>query len=497
MTALCITAMAQGSHVSGTINKNIHWTFDGQTLTIKNENVKVGTVSMPDYDNLYNMAPWLKKKLGRDIRRVTIGKGIGRIGACAFYGCKNLTDVEFATQHLTEIGWGAFMDCSSLHNISFPPYLKKIETVAFANCSSIPSLNIPDQCRVENQAFVSCTNIKSLNISPTALIGTNVFAKEDEVDGVLRHSLYNGELRRLPAYINTENCNEYGLAKPAVEKYYSQNGHSALIDYDELTSDVDKKIPASGMSRNDTYALIIGNQNYRFNSSVPYAIHDARVFKEYCEKTLGIPSLNIHICEDATKTMINEEEFNWLEEGIEDRSTKKLIVYYAGHGVPDAKDKNKAYIVPTDVRGTTPKLGIALSDFYSRIGDLGFMQATILMDACFSGINRDNGGVNDGLRGVAMEQEEVPVMNPALLVISAAQGNETAQGYTEQGHGLFTYFVLKEIQNSNGQISMGSLSDNVTRNVRDTAPSLQLRKSQTPTTNSMQDSGKNWRNWTF
>lgn len=114
----------------------------------------------------------------------------------------------------------------------------------------------------------------------------------------------------------------------------------------------------SSVIRNNTYALVIGNQNYRFAPGVPYAIHDARVFREYCEKTLGIPVENIHLVEDGTKAMISEEEFQWLK-SIKNREMKKLIIYYAGHGVPDIHDSNKAYLLPTDIRGTKPSNGIS------------------------------------------------------------------------------------------------------------------------------------------
>lgn len=488
-----VAAMAQ----EGTIEKYLKWNFDGQTLTIElKQNSKKTTMSIPNYDNLTNKAPWLSKKMVRNIKKLNIGEGIDRIGSCAFAGCTNLTDVVFQSgTDLTEIGWGAFMNCTNLHTISFPPSVKHISTVAFANCRGISNLKVPDQCRVEDQAFINCTGIKSLDISPTSTIGLYVFAKEDEVDGILRHSLYNEELRRVPAYMNLQNCHEYGIANEALEKLIGKGSVANMVDYDEPTSVVDKVIPTSSYSRQETYALIIGNQNYRFNSEVSYAIHDARVFAQYCEQTLGIPAHNIHVAEDATKQMINEEEFSWLEEGITDRADKKLIFYYAGHGVPDTKNKNKAYLLPCDVRGTNPRFGIALDDLYDRIGKLGFGQTAIFMDACFSGVNRSNDGVNDGMRAVAIEQEEVAVADPSLVVFSAAQGNETAQGYTEQGHGLFTYYLLQNLQETQGRSTFGELSDYITKNVSETARTLILRKDQTPTT---QSSGDNkWRKWSF
>ena len=126
--------------------------------------------------------------------------------------------------------------------------------------------------------------------------------------------------------MNLGNSAEFGLSKESVDKCTTKEKSNA--DYDYATSDVDTIIPQGYRMRYDTYALIIGNQNYRFVSDVPYAIHDARVFAEYCKKTLGIPAENIHIAEDATKQMIMEEELeDWISQ-IPYRDDKKLIVYY-------------------------------------------------------------------------------------------------------------------------------------------------------------------------
>ena len=268
-------------------------------------------------------------------------------------------------------------------------------------------------------------------------------------------------------------------------------------NYDLVTSKIDTDIPVATKARNDLYALIIGNQNYRFVSDVPYAIHDARVFSEYCKKTLGIPVNNIHITEDATKHMILEEElYDWVST-IPNRENKKLIVYYAGHGVPDIKNKNKAYILPTDVRGTHPQYGISLDDFYADLGEMGFAQTTVFLDACFSGINRNNEGVTEGLRGVEIEAEEGTLSGGSLVVFSAAKGNETAQGFPDQGHGLFTYYLLKEIQTSGGDVDFGRMSDNIQSNVSEKAKELKLRKKQTPTTTPSERISESWRNLKF
>lgn len=495
LTVICIPAVnAQYAYkVEGKCGFDVKWSFDGNTLIIQNVSKKAAQVRMDDYNVSTNLSPWVKKKL--KVRKVEIQPGIRNIGSCAFANCETLQEVIFKGSDLQDIGWGAFLHCTRLRNISLPVQLKNVETIAFANCSALPSVSIPDRCRVADQAYVSCKNLKMIDVAPTAILGHQVFATELTVDGTKRHALYDGEVRRLPYYINAENCQEFGFAKDAVSK----NGHGvqAVADYDYITSEVDTVIPIGMDVRNDTYVLIIGNQNYRFVADVPYAIHDARVFGEYCKRTLGIPVENIHITEDATKQMILEEELDDWVSAIRDREDKKLIVYYAGHGVPDTKNKNKAYILPTDVRGTSPQHGIALDEFYSKLGDLAFRQTSVFLDACFSGVNRDSEGVSEGLRGVEIEAEEATLGGGSVVVFSAAQGNETAQGFPQEGHGLFTYYLLKEIQSSKGFISYGSLSDNIVSNVSKQAPQLKLRKKQTPSTVSSEHAAEEWRSMSF
>lgn len=467
--------------------------FDGYTLSISNSNKKGIRVEMSDYNTSTQLAPWVKKKL--NVKKVRIGAGISKIGSCAFANMPELQEVVFDDPNLNTIGWGAFLNDTHLRTISLPVNLRNIETIAFANCDALATVAIPDQCRVGDQAYASCDNLKSIDLSPTAILGHYVFAGETDVEGKPRHTLYAGEVQRIPAYVNQQNCNEYGLAPSSIEKLTENRGLD--IDYDYETSEIDKEIPTGQMTRNDTYALIIGNQNYRFASDVPYAIHDARVFADYCSKTLGIPIENIHLSEDATKQMIVEEELeDWIG-NIPNPEEKKLIVYYAGHGVPDVKNSNKAYLLPTDVRGTSPQRGIALDEFYKKLGDLAFNQTTVFLDACFSGVNRENEGVTEGLRGVEIDAEDTELGGGNVVVFSAAQGNETAQGFPEEGHGLFTYYLLKELRDTGGVISLGALSDRVSSNVSQKASQMKLRKRQTPSTNASSQLQDYWRRLRF
>ena len=93
--------------------------------------------------------------------------------------------------------------------------------------------------------------------------------------------------------------------------------------------------------------------------------------------------------------------------------------------------------------------------------------------------SRDNEGLSID-RAVEVEAEETRPVVGNLIVMAATHGNETAQSFQEEGHGLFTYYLLKELQESKGMITYGKLANDLEKNVSNVAPTLEMRKKQTP-----------------
>lgn len=258
----------------------------------------------------------------------------------------------------------------------------------------------------------------------------------------------------------------------------------------QIESDVDKDIPETGHQQNNTFALIIANENYQDVAQVPNALHDGKVFAEYCEKTLGIPKENIKYVADATLNGI-QRQLNWLTQVMEAfEGDAHVIFYYAGHGIPDESSKS-AYLLPVDGFGTDVSSGYSLDKLYAELGSKPAKSVIVLLDACFSGANRD-GKMLTSARGVAIKvKQNTPQGN--IVVFSAAQGNQTAYPYKEKGHGLFTYYILKKLKETKGKISLGELSEYVTTEVRKRSI-ITNSKLQNPTT-SPSSSAKNWKNW--
>lgn len=256
-------------------------------------------------------------------------------------------------------------------------------------------------------------------------------------------------------------------------------------------SDVDVNIPVSRRNQNNTFALIIANENYKRESNVPYAINDGSVFRKYCLETIGIPQSNVHYIEDATLNDIRAE-LNWIRKVSEVYGgDASLIIYYAGHGIPDERTK-ESYILPVDAYGSDITTAYSLQTLYSTLSEFPTKSTVVFLDACFSGSQR-SGEMLDSSRGVAIKAKpNTPIGN--MVVFSASTGDETAFPYTDQSHGMFTYFLLKKLQETGGLVSLGELADYIKTNVSRKAIVENL-KSQTPTIVTSDEINETWTKW--
>lgn len=257
--------------------------------------------------------------------------------------------------------------------------------------------------------------------------------------------------------------------------------------------DVDFYIPIADNVSNHTFAVVISNEKYQMEKPVQYAENDGNTFAEYCKKTLGLPEKNVHFITNATLNNI-KHEIKWLEDVIAVyHGDAKVIFYYAGHGIPDEQNKS-AYLLPIDGYGSDVTTGYALEDLYKALGSLPSKSVTVFLDACFSGAKRD-GDMLASARGVAIKvKQATPVGN--IVVFSAAQGDETAYPYKEEEHGLFTYYLLKKLQKTKGNVTLGELSDYIKTQVE--RQSIVINgKLQSPSFVSTATIANSWKKWTL
>lgn len=254
-------------------------------------------------------------------------------------------------------------------------------------------------------------------------------------------------------------------------------------------SDVDINIPVNATNNDKTFAVIISNENYQNEKKVDFANNDGWVFKEYCQKALGIPAQNIHYRADATFNNI-KYELNWIRQVTEAyKNEAKVIFYFAGHGVPDDYSK-EAFLLPVDAISTDVSTGISLNALYKSLGETSANKVFVFLDACFSGALRGNGMLASA-RGVAIKSK-ADELQGNMVVFSAASGQETAYPYKTKNHGMFTYFMLKKLKESKGDVTLDKLSDYVITNVKQQSIVVN-GKSQTPMVSTSMSLVNDWK----
>ena len=259
-----------------------------------------------------------------------------------------------------------------------------------------------------------------------------------------------------------------------------------------LTAEVDRNIPTTNAKNPNAFVLIIANENYHQVASVPFALNDGNIFREYCLKTLGVPEKHIHYLANATYNQI-KSEVNWLKNITETFDDAQIILYYAGHGIPDESSKT-AYLLPVDGSGTDVTSGYKLDNLYATLGQMPASQIIVFMDACFSGAKREEGMLAEA-RGVALKTKSgVPQGN--MVVFSAAQGDETAYPNREKQHGLFTYYLLKKLQETEGNISLQELGEYIRIKVEQQSLLLNSKR-QTPCVIPSASLTSDWESWTL
>ena len=265
-------------------------------------------------------------------------------------------------------------------------------------------------------------------------------------------------------------------------------------------SDIDVNIPEiCSKSKENCYALIIGNEDYSSHQmdlssevNVDFARNDATAFRNYAKNVFCVPDKNIIFLLDAKAVEMHRaiEKISLLTELSNGEA--EIIFFFAGHGFPDEITK-EPYIMPVDVSGNDLKFALNLNDLYNKLTTYPHKKITVFLDACFSG-----GARNQGLlaaRGVKVKPK-TGVLNGNLVVYSASSGQESSLPYKEKQHGMFTYLLLKKLQETKGDINYSDMADYLKTEVAKNSILIN-NKPQNPQINVSPAIYNEWVNWEF
>lgn len=226
---------------------------------------------------------------------------------------------------------------------------------------------------------------------------------------------------------------------------------------------IDENIPKRKVENKNTWVVIIANENYRYESKVRYAKNDAESFKNYCIKAFGVPKRNIRYIQNAT---LNDFEMTikWLSGIAKQHGDKaKILFYYSGHGISSNRTR-KSYFVPVDGRFSKPKTCYCVDLFIDNLGAMPVQSAVVFVDAGFATYSKNGDNVSS-MPKVSIRSNN-QLVNGNVVMCLAAQDNNSVFQYDEKKHGLFTYFLLNEIQNNPFEIKLGDLFYDVQSKVK-------------------------------
>jgi len=185
-------------------------------------------------------------------------------------------------------------------------------------------------------------------------------------------------------------------------------------------------------------ALVIGNNDYRFVTSLENAVADARAMKRELE-TRGFQTV---YRENAARRNMNDA----IEEFLGKLSTDAIgLVYFSGHGV---QINSANFLIPTDLQADkeadVANDGIDLGKLLDRMAQIQPRFSLVVIDAC-----RDNpfhGRSIGGSKGLAP-----PLSNAeGVMVVYAAGANQQAldrlSSADNDPNGLFTREFIKAMR---------------------------------------------------
>ncbi|MDE7263584.1 MAG: leucine-rich repeat domain-containing protein [Anaeroplasmataceae bacterium] len=158
-----------------------------------------------------------------EIKSIEIPDTITKIGNYQFYGFSYLTSVKFSDQ-LESIGNNAFANCSNIGSVILPN-VSSVGNNAFENCRSLEILEIPKVTALGEAAFSNCGNLIKISVSANYLASIEKSKLEEVI-------ITSGEIIERDAFKDCTNLTNITLASSITTINQSFLQHSIHLYYE-------------------------------------------------------------------------------------------------------------------------------------------------------------------------------------------------------------------------------------------------------------------------
>lgn len=171
------------------------------------------------------------------------------------------------------------------------------------------------------------------------------------------------------------------------------------------------------------------------------------------------------IDEAATQTNINRQILDTI---VHARKDDVIILFFSGHGRGGPTSDQDVYLLPYDFDPHDPFSGISYQGLKRNIENSDAMQVIAFIDACHSGTASVSG---KGANGFAAERLLIEGrIGRMRTVFASSSGPEISREFPDLGHGVFSHFLLKALDERLGNrrddhLTLRTLADYVEQNV--------------------------------
>jgi hypothetical protein len=196
----------------------------------------------------------------------------------------------------------------------------------------------------------------------------------------------------------------------------------------------------------NSWALVVGINNYHLAPPLGYARNDAEGFGELLIDKFGFPETNVIqlLDEEATKDRILSEYLDFTTEKIE--PDDRVIVFFAGHGYTrSGKRGERGFLVPVDGNSADLSTLIGWDEFTKNSELIQAKHVLFIMDACYGGL-----AITRYLPPGSTRFVKDMLQRYTRQVLTAGKANETVSdsGGPRPGHSVFTGHLMDALDGS-------------------------------------------------
>lgn len=229
-----------------------------------------------------------------------------------------------------------------------------------------------------------------------------------------------------------------------------------------VTSPIDTNIPNTNKINDETFAIIIANEDYPLIDA-SYSKRDGATMAKYCESRLGIPKSNIMVYNDATFGKMQSVLSHCSDIAEVYDGNASFIFYFAGIGDVEPAE-NQTYLLPIDYSSSNVALtSVNVRELISEFNNMNLDKFIIITDCPFNGVDRTAKPITEE-RGVTLKQNS-SVGNGNFLWISSSHSSNKGTVDKKQGHGILTYSLLELLQ-QNRKLNLGDLIEKLDNAVK-------------------------------